>query len=87
MDIYYCIDYNGNMSAQNKESTELPAIILHNFSNEELALIVDMVKANMPHREIIFAKSTPTSLGMKLADLIADITEDHTYLKENPPHK
>ena len=35
--------------------------------------------------ELIFAKSTENSLQMKLADLITDMSEDHEYLKNNPP--
>ncbi|MFW5689742.1 MAG: hypothetical protein ACOC1U_09225 [Spirochaetota bacterium] len=35
--------------------------------------------------DLIFARSTPSSLEMKLADLIADMSEDHEYLRNNPP--
>lgn len=35
--------------------------------------------------ELIFAKSTENSLQTKLADLITDMSEDHEYLKNNPP--
>ncbi len=61
------------------------AIILHNFNNQELAGIVNLVKREHRGKDIVFAKSTPTSLEMKLGDLIVDICEDHNYLKENPP--
>jgi hypothetical protein len=35
--------------------------------------------------DLIFAMSTENSLQMKLADLIEDMSEDHEYLKNNPP--
>ncbi len=35
--------------------------------------------------DLIFAKTTENSLHMKLADLIEDMSEDHEYLKNNPP--
>jgi hypothetical protein len=35
--------------------------------------------------DLIFAKTTDNSLEMKLADLIEDMSEDHEYLKNNPP--
>ncbi len=35
--------------------------------------------------DLIFAKTTPNSLQTKLADLIEDMSEDHEYLRNNPP--
>lgn len=35
--------------------------------------------------DLIFARTTPNSVQMKLGDLIADMSEDHQYLRENPP--
>lgn len=35
--------------------------------------------------DLIFAKTTETSLQTKLIDLIEDMSGDHAYLKENPP--
>lgn len=35
--------------------------------------------------DLIFAKTTENSVQMKLADLIEDMSEDHDYLKKNPP--
>ncbi len=36
-------------------------------------------------KDLIFAKTTPNSIEMKLKDLIEDMSEDHEYLKKNPP--
>jgi hypothetical protein len=35
--------------------------------------------------DLIFAKTTESSVEMKLVDLIEDMSEDHAYLKNNPP--
>jgi hypothetical protein len=35
--------------------------------------------------DLIFAKTTENSLQVRLADLIEDMSEDHEYLKKNPP--
>ena len=37
--------------------------------------------------DLIFAKATPNSLQMKLADIVEDASEDHEYLRKNPPGK
>ncbi len=63
-----------------------PAIILHGFTNQDIDLILRAVKQLfVPKKDIVFAKTTPTSLKMRLGALIADISEDHEYLKNNPP--
>ena len=36
-------------------------------------------------KDLIFAKTTENSVEMKLRDLIEDMSEDHEYLKQNPP--
>ena len=61
-------------------------ILMHGFSYAEIDLIMRAVKKQLDNpRDIIFAKSTENSLKMKLADLIEDLSEDHEYLKNNPP--
>ena len=35
--------------------------------------------------DLIFAKTTENSVNMTLTDLIVDMSEDHEYLKNNPP--
>jgi hypothetical protein len=41
---------------------------------------------NVSTKDLIFAMTTENSLQMKLADLIEDMSEDHEYLKNNPPN-
>ncbi len=63
-------------------------IILNGFSNDEIARIMAAVKPLFEKpRDLIFAKTTKHSVEMKLKDLIVDISEDHEYLKANPPTK
>lgn len=62
-------------------------IILNGFSYEEIDKIMRSVKPQFENpRDLIFAKTTPTSLKMTVEDLIEDISEDHEYLKKNPPN-
>ncbi len=59
---------------------------MHGFEYTEIDLIMRAVKKTLESpRDVIFAKSTENSLTMKLSDLIEDLSQDHAYLKENPP--
>jgi hypothetical protein len=63
-------------------------IIMNGFSAEEMDTILKVVKKSVEHpQDVIFAMTTKTSVEMKLRDLIEDMTEDHEYLKKNPPSK
>ncbi len=63
-------------------------IIMNGFSNDEIARIMAAVKPLFENpRDLIFAKTTKHSVEMKLKDLIVDISQDHEYLKKNPPTK
>ncbi len=59
---------------------------MHGFEYREIDLIMRAVRKVVDEpRDVIFAKSTENSLKMKLSALIEDLSEDHQYLKENPP--
>jgi hypothetical protein len=71
---------------------------MNGFSNDEIVLIMRAVKGltkssspelppalPIPAADLIFAKTTPNSLTMVLGDIIADMSQDHAYLKANPP--
>ena len=63
-------------------------IIMNGFSAEEMDTILKVVKKSVSEpQDVIFAMTTKTSVEMKLRDLIEDMTEDHEYLKKNPPTK
>ncbi len=81
------------MSEQSKSrdekhpSLENKVVIMNGFSYEEITRIMRAVKALFDNpRDLIFAKTTDSSLEMKLSDLIIDMSEDHEYLKNNPPN-
>lgn len=61
-------------------------IIMNGFTFEEIDKIMRAVKPLFDKpRDLIFAKTTAQSVEMKLKDLIVDMSEDHEYLKKNPP--
>ena len=63
-------------------------IIMNGFSQEELVSIMRAVRRLFDNpRDLIFAKTTPKSVNMVLKDLIVDMSEDHEYLKNNPPEQ
>ncbi len=70
-------------AAEQAEATE--------FSKKVLRVIAAAkqlpVARDVAPGDLIFARTTENSLRMKLADLIADMSEDHEYLKNNPPQQ
>jgi len=75
-------------------------VILNGFSNDEILLILKTVKGlcrpgpqgeaplmNLDPGDLIFAKTTANSLNSVLKDTIVDMSQDHKYLKENPPKR
>ena len=61
---------------------------MNGFSYEEIDLVMRAVRKQFdPPQEIIFAKTTENSVKVRVGDLIDDLTEDHEYLKKNPPFK
>lgn len=61
-------------------------IIMNGFTYEEINKIMRAVKQLFEKpRDLIFAKTTEQSVEMTLKDLIVDMSEDHEYLKKNPP--
>jgi len=60
--------------------------ILHGFTREEIFTIMRAVKRELgPDKDIAFAMTTKHSLQLKLQDVVDDITQEHAYLKANPP--
>ena len=74
------------MEIDNHPFLDNKVLILNGFSNEEIAAIMKAVKGLYPPKsDLIFAKTTPNSLNMVLKELIVDMSQDHEYLKKNPP--
>lgn len=70
---------------QNDNEQQQAVIVLHGFENREISLIMRAVKGALAKRDIIFAKTTAHSLKMRVSELIEDVSEDHRYIKSNPP--
>ncbi len=73
---------------------ELPAelgnkvIIMNGFTQQEIVSVMRAVRRLFENPgDLIFAKTTPKSVNMVLKDLIVDMSEDHEYLKNNPPEQ
>lgn len=69
---------------------ENPVVFLHGFSREQLFTIMRAVKTaaegtGIDPSAIAFSSSTPTNLQWKVQDLIAEVREEHEYMKQNPP--
>lgn len=74
-------------SDQSHPFLENKVIIMNGFTNEEITKIMRTVKGMFESpKDLIFAKTTPSSLEMKLKELIIDMSEDHDYLRKNPPN-
>lgn len=79
--------YSSNMEdTQEKTYIDNKVVIMNGFTHEEIHRIMRAVKKEFEKpRDLIFAMTTENSLEMKLKDLIEDMSEDHEYLKKNPP--
>lgn len=69
---------------------ENPVVFMHGFSHEQMIAIMRAAKAaakelGMDPQNIVFSSSTPTNMEWKLKDLIAEVREEHEYMKKNPP--
>ncbi|AFG37063.1 DUF3783 domain-containing protein [Spirochaeta africana] len=75
------------MSTTNEQKyLENKVVIMNGFTHEEIHRVMRAVKQEFEApRDLIFAMTTEQSLEMKLKDLIVDMSEDHEYLRKNPP--
>ena len=76
------------MSEDRPKELDNKVIIMNGFSNEEIGKVMKAVRSVFDKSaDLIFAKTTPNSINMVLKDLIVDMSEDHEYLKKNPPEQ
>lgn len=70
------------------QELENKVIIMNGFTQQEIVSIMRAVRRLFEEPgDLIFAKTTPKSVNMVLKDLIVDMSEDHEYLKNNPPEQ
>jgi len=73
-----------NGTEQNEKDERL--VLIHGFSRDETISIMRAAKAAATDPQgIAFTTSTPTNLDWKLQDLIAEVREEHEYMRRNPP--
>ncbi len=68
----------------------MPVILLHGFSNDQAVAVMRAAKkaaaeTGLDPTHIAFATTTPTNLEWKLKDTLAEVAEEHEYMKKNPP--
>ncbi|MFO7729347.1 MAG: DUF3783 domain-containing protein [Spirochaetia bacterium] len=71
------------------ESTKNPderLVLIHGFSREETIAIMRAAKSvTADPQGIAFTTSTPSNIEWKLRDVIAEVREEHEYMRNNPP--
>ena len=79
----------GNETPSRLDDHGYKVIFMHGFSQEELTRIMRGVKSVVTDPGMVaFCMSTENNLDLKIRELIADVTEEHDYLKrtsKNPP--
>lgn len=61
-------------------------VFLHGFSDDEIRRIMKGVRSVVEDpASVAFCASTDRNLKWKVKDLIKDVSEEHEYLKKNPP--
>ena len=61
-------------------------VFLHGFSQEEISRIIRGVKSVAADPgSVAFCMTTENNLEWKVKDLIKDVTEEHAFLRDNPP--
>jgi hypothetical protein len=60
----------------------MKTLILHDFSQDEVFTIMDLVKKNWPDpAELVFATTTPLSVKRKLKAVLGELEEEHRYFR------
>ena len=61
-------------------------VLIHGFSREETIAVMRAAKIAVSDPQgVAFTTSTPTNLDWRLRDLIAEVREEHEYMRNNPP--
>ncbi len=63
-------------------------VMFHGFEQEEVLGLMRLIKANVAApREIAFCMTTEQNADWKIRDLIADVTEEHSYMMKMEDEK
>ena len=72
--------------APESEKQEHKVVFMHGFSQEEMTRIMRGVKSVVEDPGMVaFSMSTENNIDWKVKDLLADVIEEHEYMKKNPP--
>ena len=68
------------------EDRGFKVVFMHGFTQDEMGRILKGVKSVVEDPgKVAFCMSTPNNLDWKIRDLINDVTEEHDFMKKNPP--
>ncbi len=61
-------------------------VFMHGFNQDEMGRIIRGVKSIVTDPGMVaFCMSTENNLDWKIRELLSDVTEEHDYMKKNPP--
>ncbi len=69
---------------------DAPVVLMHGFSRELTIAIMRAAKKaaqenGLDPSGIAFATTTPTNVEWKVGDLLKEVSEEHDFMKKNPP--
>ncbi|MCF7949628.1 MAG: DUF3783 domain-containing protein [Spirochaetia bacterium] len=71
---------------ENTKNPDERMVLIHGFSREETIAIMRAAKSvSSDPQGIAFTTSTPSNIEWKLRDVIAEVREEHEYMRKNPP--
>jgi len=71
---------------ENTKNPDERMVLIHGFSREETIAIMRAAKSVASDPQgIAFTTSTPSNIEWKLRDVIAEVREEHEYMRNNPP--
>ena len=74
------------MKKDKSKSDDTKVVFVHGFSQEEVSRIMRGVRSVVADPgSVAFCMSTEKNVEWKVKSLIADVTEEHEYMKRNPP--
>lgn len=68
------------------KTEEYKVVFMHGFTREEMSRIIKGVRSVVEDPgDVAFCMSTENNLEWKVKELLADVVEEHEYMKRNPP--
>ncbi|MDA3939051.1 MAG: DUF3783 domain-containing protein [Spirochaetia bacterium] len=74
---------SGSISKQQTSLRPAKVIYFHGFERDDVFKIIKAIKGSVSNPgEIAFSTATPTNLEWKIKDMVAEVREDHAFIKE-----